>query len=121
MHTCFEIECFTEFGERLDSLTNYHSRPTNNELQGLCCSYPLAGAPSHRWRCAERAASVKPAAAGVVKRRRHGGDHLPDDDVFYLFLQKQKIGTKLHIHLQEGTYHKWLFVLRGPSTNDMKK
>ena len=42
-----------------------------------------------------------------------------DDDVFYLFLQKQKIGAKLHIYLEEGTYHKRLF--RGPSTNDMKK
>ena len=26
-----------------------------------------------------------------------------DDDVFYLFLQKQKIGAKLHIYLSEGT------------------
>jgi hypothetical protein len=43
----------------------------------------------------------------------------PDDDVFYLFLQKQKIGTDLHIYLEEGTYHKRLF--RGPNTNDMKK
>jgi hypothetical protein len=42
-----------------------------------------------------------------------------DDDVFYLFLQKQKIGAELHIYLEEGTYHKRLF--RGPSTNDMKK
>ena len=42
-----------------------------------------------------------------------------DDDVFYLFLQKQKIGAKLHIYLEEGTYHTRLF--RGPSTNDMKK
>ncbi len=42
-----------------------------------------------------------------------------DDDVFYLFLQKQKIGDKLHIYLEEGTYHKRLF--RGPNTNDMKK
>jgi hypothetical protein len=42
-----------------------------------------------------------------------------DDDVFYLFLQKQKIGAKLHIYLEEGTYHKRLF--RGPNTNDMKK
>jgi hypothetical protein len=42
-----------------------------------------------------------------------------DDDVFYLFLQKQKIGAELHIYLGEGTYHKRLF--RGPNTNDMKK
>jgi hypothetical protein len=42
-----------------------------------------------------------------------------DDDVFYLFLQKQKIGAELHIYLEEGTYHKSLF--RGPNTNDMKK
>jgi hypothetical protein len=40
-----------------------------------------------------------------------------DDDVFYLFLQKQ-IGAELHIYLEEGTYLKRLF--RGPSTNDMK-
>ena len=42
-----------------------------------------------------------------------------DDDVFYLFLQKQKIGAELCIYLEEGTYHKRLF--RGPNTNDMKK
>jgi hypothetical protein len=41
------------------------------------------------------------------------------DDVFYLFLQKQKIGAELHIYLEEGTYHKRL--CRGPNTNDMKK
>ena len=44
---------------------------------------------------------------------------LYDDDVFYLFLQKQKIEAKLHIDLYEGTYHKRFF--RGPSTNDMRK
>jgi hypothetical protein len=42
-----------------------------------------------------------------------------NDDVFYLFLQKQNLGAKLHIYLEEGTYPKRLF--RGPSTNDMKK
>jgi hypothetical protein len=41
------------------------------------------------------------------------------DVVFYLFLQKPKIGAELHIYLEEGTYHKKLF--RGPNTNDMKK
>ena len=41
------------------------------------------------------------------------------DDVCYLFLQKQKIGAKLHIYLEEGTYHKRLF--RGSNTHDMKK
>ena len=45
--------------------------------------------------------------------------HCKDDDVFYLFLQKQKIGAELHIYLEEGTYHKRLF--RGPNTNDIKK
>jgi hypothetical protein len=29
-----------------------------------------------------------------------------DDDVFYLLLQKQKIGTELKVYLEEGTYHK---------------
>ena len=42
-----------------------------------------------------------------------------DDDVFYLFLHKQKIGAELHIYLEGGTYHKRLF--RGPNSNDMKK
>ena len=32
---------------------------------------------------------------------------------------RNKIGAELHIYLEEGAYHKSL--LRGPSTNDMKK
>ena len=44
-------------------------------------------------------------------------DH--DYEVFYSFLQKQKMGAELHIYIEEGTYHKRLF--RGPNTNDMKK
>ena len=42
----------------------------------------------------------------------------PDDNVFYLFLQKQNLGAKLHIYLEEGTYHKRLF--RGPTKRERR-
>ena len=53
----------------------------------------------------------------IIEVQRVGGGR-GDDDVFYLLLQKQKIGAS-SIYLQEGTYHKRLF--SGPSTIDMKK
>jgi hypothetical protein len=55
-------------------------------------------------------------SADAIEQLLQGPD---DDDVFYLLLQKQKIGAELHIYLEEGTYHKRLF--RGATTNDMKK
>ena len=42
-------------------------------------------------------------------------DNSDDDDVFYLFLLKQKRGAELNIYFEEGTYHKRLF--RGPPHN----
>jgi hypothetical protein len=37
-HDVWKEYRFTKFGEGLKRPTNYHSRPTNNELQGLRCS-----------------------------------------------------------------------------------
>jgi hypothetical protein len=37
----------------------------------------------------------------------------------FICSSRNKIGAELHIYLEEGTYNKRL--LRGPSTNDMKK
>ena len=46
-----------------------------------------------------------------------GGGSGGVDDVFYLFLQKQKIRAELHIYLEEGTYRKRLF--RGEDTDNL--
>ncbi len=64
-----------------------------------------------------RAASTSFSASALINNPPSPGQ--ADDDVFYLFLKKQKIGAELHINLEEGTYHTRLF--RGPNTNDMKK
>ena len=44
---------------------------------------------------------------------------MPHHNVVVLVLLVPKL--KLHIYLEEGTYHKRLSQVRGPNTNDMKK
>ena len=91
------------------------SRPCGAAQQSCACSGPLPRAGAQLpVDCFLLLGGVAGAAAAGLRRMLRG-----DDDVFYLFLQKQKIGAELHIYLEEGTYHKRLF--KGPNTNDMKK
>jgi len=39
--------------------------------------------------------------------------------MYFICSCRNKIGAELHLYLEEGTYHKSL--LRGSSTNDLKK
>ncbi len=50
-----------------------------------------------------RAASTSFSASALINNPPSQGQ--ADNDVFYLFLKKQKRGAELHINLEEGTYH----------------
>jgi len=71
---------------------------------------------------ADAPAAGAAAGAPVKEKKKRKPKFSPGkytDVVLYLFLQKQNLGAKIHIYLEEGKYPKRLF--RGPSTNDMKK
>ena len=72
--------------------------------------------PRRRWRVVGWADILLDVIGGVESALREGcpGTMTGDDDVCYLFLQKQNLGAKLHIYLEEGTYPRCGRDVRGP-------
>jgi hypothetical protein len=78
--------------------TKLHSILQNNKVSKI-----LRGAVDVADDVTDRRAVADPNCADLGQDmsqvRGHDGQMMMSDDVFYLFLQKQKIGAKLHIYL----------------------